>query len=180
MAQRQRAFNAVFYPESAPANWREIVDGWHVQGLSILHDKDEGKKPHHHLLLMFSSMKSLAQVHAMTDELGSKELQPSHDLRASARYLLHLDHPDKFQYPFTALESFAGASALDLTAPIGDPSPEIMAFVREQGLMEYSDLIHYCLDHRPEWFSWARSHTQYLCGYFTSVRYKAGNGWRGK
>lgn len=171
MAQRHRAFNAVFYPESAPENWREIVAGWQVQALAILHDKDEGKKPHYHLLLMFSSMKSLLQVHAITDELGSKELQPSYDMRASARYLLHLDQPEKVQYPFSALESFSGASALDLTAPIGDPSPEILAWVREQGVTEYFKLIDYCLDEKMEWYVWCRTHTMFLRGYLDSTRY---------
>lgn len=171
MASRHRAFNAVFYPESAPGKWREIIDGWHVQALVILHDQD-GKKPHYHLLLMFSSMKSLPQVHAMTDQLGSKELQPSFDMRASARYLLHLDHPDKFQYRLEALESFSGASALDLTSPIGDPSAEIIAWVRDQGVMEYSSLIDYCLDQKREWYVWSRNHTVFLCGYFMSLRHK--------
>jgi len=179
MASRHRGFNSVFYPESAPENWREIVTGWHVPALAILHDRED-KKPHYHLLLMFSSMKSLPQVHNLTDKLGSKELQPSYDIRGSARYLLHLDHADKFQYPFAALEAFSGAEALELTEPVGDPSPDIIAFVREQGIMEYSDLIHYCLDIKPEWYIWARSHTQFLLGYFTSVRYKAASAWRGK
>lgn len=179
MASRHRGFNAVFYPESAPENWREIVDSWHVPALAMLHDQED-KKPHYHLLLMFSSMKSLPQVHNLTDQLGSKELQPSYDIRASARYLLHLDHPGKFQYPFSGLEAFSGASALDLTVPVGDPFEELMAFVREQGILEYSDLIDYCLDNRRDWVVWARNHTVYLLGYFTSARYKAGSQWRGK
>lgn len=177
MSGRHRAFNAVFYPESAPTDFRDLIESFDVPALLILHDQDEGKKPHYHLLLMFSSMKSLPQVHNLTDQLGSKELQPSYDMRASARYLLHRDHPDKFQYPFSALEAFSGAQALDLTQPLGDPSPEMMAFIREQGMVEYSDLIDYCLDVRPEWYIWARSHTVYLLGYFTSVRYKSMRGW---
>lgn len=170
MATRHRAFNAVFYPESAPGNWREIVDGWHVQGLTILHDQD-GKKPHYHLLLMFSSLKSLPQVHAMTDQLGSKELQPSYDMRASARYLLHLDHPDKHQYSFDALESFSGASAVDLTAAIGDSGPEVIAWIREQGVIEYAKLIDYCLDEKREWYQWASTHSIFLSHYLSSSRY---------
>lgn len=171
MAQRHRAFNAVFYPESAPENWRQLVREWQVPALAVLHDKDEEKKPHYHLLLMFSSLKSLPVVHSLTDQMGSKELQPSYDQRASARYLLHLDNPEKFQYPFEALESFGGASATDLTAPVGDPSPEIMAWVREQGITEYFKLINYCLDEKMEWYVWCRSHTMFLRGYLDSARY---------
>jgi len=176
MVNRHRSFNAVFYPESAPEIWREIIAGWHVPALVILHDKDVNadgtdKKPHSHVLLMFNTLKTLSQVHAMTDQLGSKELQPAWDKNASARYLLHLDNPDKYQYPFAALEAFTGASALDLTAPVGDPSPEIMAWVREQGITEYFKLIDYCLDEKMEWYIWSRSHTMFLRGYLDSMRY---------
>lgn len=176
MAQRQRAFNCVFYPESAPDDFREKISEWHVPALLILHDKDKeadgsDKKPHYHLLLTFSSLHSLSQVHELIDQLGSKTVQPSYDLKASARYLLHLDHPDKYQYPFSALESFSGAAALDMTAPIGDPSPEVVAWIREQGITEYFKLIDYCLDEKMEWYPWCRNHTMFLRGYLDSTRY---------
>lgn len=174
MDGRSRAFNAVFYPESAPANFREQIADWNVPALLILHDKDEDKKPHYHLLLMFAGKKSLRQVRELVVELGSNVVQPAYDVRGSARYLLHLDSPGKYRYPTEALEAFSGAPVLDLTAPVGDPSPEIMAFVREQGLTEYSKLIDYCLDQRQDWFPWARAHTMFLCGYFMSVRHHRG------
>lgn len=177
MADRHRAFNAVFYPESAPENFREIVAGWKVPALMVLHDQDLDehglpKKPHYHLLLSFEGKKSIPQIRTMIHELGSEVVQPSYDLRGSARYLLHLDQPDKHQYPFAALESFSGAPALDLTAPAGDPSPEILAWIRDQGVVEYADLIHYCLDQRPEWYRWARGNSIFFAHYFRSYRGK--------
>lgn len=182
MTPRHRAFNAVFYPESAPENFRELIESWHVPALLALHDKDkepdgEEKKPHYHLLLTFCGKKSFAQVHELIDQLGSKVVEPSYDLRASARYLGHLDQPEKYQYGIGALEAFSGASVPDLTAPLGDPSPEIMAWVREQGIVEYSALVDYCLDERLEWYVWARSHTTFFLGYFMSIRHGgAGHG----
>lgn len=175
MADRHRAFVAVFYPESAPDNWREIVESWHVPALVILHDQDEDehgdpKKHHLHLLMYFEGKKSLAQIRSMVKELGSEVVQPSYDMRGSARYLLHLDQPEKHQYPFAALESFSGAPALELTAPVGDPSPDIIAWCREQGITEYSALINYCLDQRPDWYRWARSNSIFFAHYLRSVR----------
>jgi hypothetical protein len=179
MAGRHRSFNSVFYPESAPANFREIITSWNVPALLVLHDKDKeadgsDKKPHYTLLLMFAGLKSLGQVHELTDLLGSKQLQPSYDMRASARYLAHLDQPEKFQYGVGALEAFTGASVPDLTAPISDPTPDILTFVRDQGLSEYSALVDYCQDHHVDWLKEVKGHTMFWCGYFASVRSRAG------
>jgi hypothetical protein len=170
MAGRHRGFNYVFYPESAPENFREIIASWNVPALLALHDKDAEKKPHYHLLLTFGGKKSLAQVHELVDQLGSKVVEPAWDVHASARYLGHLDQPDKFQYGVAAIEAFAGQSVADLTAPIADPSPEILAFVRHNCIDEYSTLIDYCLDEKPEWYRWASSHSIFMCAYLRSVR----------
>jgi hypothetical protein len=147
---RHRTFTGVFYPESCPENFREIIDGWHVPAALVLHDQDE-KKPHYHLLLLFTGKKSVTQARELMRELGSELVEPAYDTRAAGRYLLHLDHPKKHQYPVSALESFSGANAADLTAPVTDLTPEILDFVREQGLVSYSDLVNYCRDHRDDW-----------------------------
>lgn len=171
---------AVFYPESAPEDFRERIAGWRVPALLALHDKDEGKKPHYHLLVMFSSVKTLKQVHEFTDELGSKELEPSYDLRGSARYLAHLDHPEKFQYGIDAILAFSGASVADLTAPSGDVTPDVLTFVRAEGLTEYSALVDYCQDHHLDWLKEVKGHTMFWCGYFASVRARRNGDGRGR
>jgi hypothetical protein len=147
-----------------------------VPALLVLHDQDEEKKPHYHLLMYFSGKKSIPQVRHLVQELGSEVVQPAYDVRGSARYLAHLDQPGKHRYPIEAIEAFSGASVPELTQPVGDPSPEIMEWVRDQGIMEYSALIDYCLDHRQDWYVWARAHTVFLCGYFMSCRHRSGQG----
>jgi hypothetical protein len=176
MAARHRGFMYVFYPESAPDNFREMIASWNVPAMLAFHDRDEGKKPHYHLLLTFGSMKSLSQVHELVDQLGSKVVEPAYDIRASARYLGHLDQPEKFQYGMAVVEGFSGAPVLDLMAPVGDPSPEILAFIRDQGIVEYSKLIDYCLDERMEWYHWASTHSIFLCSYLRSCRHYGDSG----
>jgi len=171
MASRHRSFMAVFYPESAPEEFREQIAAWTVPALLALHDRDEDKKPHYHLLLLFGGMKSLAQVRPLIEELGSSMIQPVYDTRASARYLAHLDHPEKFQYGVGAIEAFSGASIEDLTTPLGDPSPQIIDFCRQQGLYEYSTLVNYCRDQKPEWFQYVSRHSIFLTHYLRSVRH---------
>jgi len=172
MADRHRGFNAVFYPESAPEDFREVIAGWNVPALMILHDEDEGKKPHYHLLLTFGSLKTIVQVKNLVVELGSSMVQPAYDIRGSARYLAHLDQPTKHRYPIEAIEAFSGASVPDLVAPVIDPTPEILDFVADQGLTEYSTLVDYCHHERSEWLKEVKGHSIFWGYYFTSVRHK--------
>ncbi|MGQ7458465.1 Rep family protein, partial [Streptococcus suis] len=54
--QKGRDWTFIVYPESAPSNWREILDETHMRWVEFpLHDKDvnadgEIKKPHWHIL----------------------------------------------------------------------------------------------------------------------------------
>ncbi|WP_460901590.1 Rep family protein, partial [Staphylococcus aureus] len=63
--------------ESAPCNWREILDSYHVPWLeSPLDDKDvngdgEIKRAHWLLLLIFSSIKIYTQLLEITVQLNS-------------------------------------------------------------------------------------------------------------
>ena len=56
-SDRTRNWTVVLYPESAPENWRDILDALHIEWVeSPLHEFDtnatgEVKKPHWHLLL---------------------------------------------------------------------------------------------------------------------------------
>ena len=39
---RTRNWTIVIYPDSAPNNWREIIDDWHIEWVeSPLHENDE-------------------------------------------------------------------------------------------------------------------------------------------
>lgn len=65
---RTRNWTFVVYPESAPDNWREIIDEYRTPWIeSPLHDKDvnpdgELKKPHWHVMMMFPTNKSYDQI----------------------------------------------------------------------------------------------------------------------
>lgn len=90
-----------FYPDSAPENWREIINGWLVDCLvSPLHDSDVNedgtpKKPHWHGILFFDSVKSFEQVQELVAPLnGPIPIIPKGTKRNCARYLCHLNNPE--------------------------------------------------------------------------------------
>ena len=65
--KRGRIWTCVVYPESAPENWKDLLDQQGISWVeSPIHDKDvnadgEKKKAHWHVLLLFGTQKSHRQ-----------------------------------------------------------------------------------------------------------------------
>lgn len=117
--KRRRCFATVIYPESCVPNFKEVIAGWMVQAfLSPLHDKDlnaDGttKKPHYHLLCMFSSLKSDEQIKELINEIKGVGDEKIVSTVGYARYLIHRDNPDKAQYSASDVISFGGIDYLE-------------------------------------------------------------------
>lgn len=158
---RARNFATVVYPESAPENWLEIVAGHFVPAfISPLHDSDinpdgEPKKPHYHVVLMFEGKKSLEQIRDITLSFGGVGCEIVQSIRGYARYLCHLDNPEKAQYSPEDVMVFCGA---DYTSTIGlvidkyKAVREMIAFCKEQGVESFSELLEYSSEERFDWF----------------------------
>ena len=119
--QRTRNFATVVYPESAPSDWIDKLDQLHVAALiSPLHDKDtnpsgEPKKPHYHVLLMFEGVKDYeTQVKPIFAEIGGVGREMVNSARGYARYLCHLDNPEKAQYEPSEVRCMGGADYTDI------------------------------------------------------------------
>lgn len=164
-ARRFRNFATVVYPDSensdTPPNWLQIIEEWKTPVLiSPYHDKDfnvtgEPKKPHYHVLIMFEGMKSQDQVRDLFDQIGGVGLETVNSLRGYARYLCHLDNPDKHQYAPTDVFQFAGTDYLDI---IGLPSDkyemigEMMDYCVAEYVFSYATLLLYARSNRQDWF----------------------------
>lgn len=158
---RFRNFATVVYPESAPEHWMDIITEQFIPAfISPLHDKDvnptgEIKKAHYHVVLMFDGKKSMEQVKAITELFGGVGCEKVNTIRGYARYLCHLDNPEKYQYPVDEVVSLCGA---DYMATIGLPTDkykairEMMAWCRETGTVSYSDLLDYASVNQFDWF----------------------------
>lgn len=177
---RARTWCAIVYPESAPENWRELLDEQHISwACSPLHDKDlnptgEVKKPHWHIVLSFQGKKSFEQVCELLKPVKSPIPQRCGDIRGAVRYFVHLDNPDKAQYSKNDIRAFGGfdvEDALKLSkSEETQVLKDILKFAREQNLREYSTLGDYILDMRPEWFDVYASKTIFLDAYLRSAR----------
>lgn len=160
---RTRTWTFVLYPESAPENWREILDELHIEWVeSPLHDKDvnangEPKKPHKHILLMFGGVKSYEQVKELTDSINCPIPQRCHNAKALVRYMAHIDNPEKAQYSTSDIVGHGGVDIADMLRPSSSERyaiiKEMMEYIKKNNIIEFQDLIDYAITVEPDtWF----------------------------
>lgn len=158
---RLRNYATVVYPESVKDNWIEILSDLHLPiFISPLHDKDinptgEPKKAHYHVVFMFEGKKSIEQIKAITDEIGAVGQEPISSIRGYARYLCHLDNPEKAQYSTEDVRCLSGA---DYSAVIGLPTDkykaikEMMQYCKEYNIYSYADLLELAAEEHYDWY----------------------------
>lgn len=184
MKKRYWAF--VLYPESAPENWREILQ---QTGLSIcvspLHDKDinptgEPKKAHYHIILCYSGPTTFKCVKTITDSLNQPIPIALEQVRGYFRYLTHKDNPEKYQYDekeITTINDFDIDNYNDLSvSQINAIKIELQKIIRDNDIFEYCDLLDFLLDNDLlSYLDVAQNHTILFNTYITSLRNKKKN-----
>lgn len=158
---RTRNFATVVYPESAPENWQELLSDLKVPAfISPLHDQDinpggEKKKPHYHVLIMFEGVKTMEQAEELFKLIGGVGNEKVQSIRGYARYLCHLDNPEKAQYKQEDVRCLGGADyvstiglALDRYKAIG----EMIDYCVENKIYSYAALLKYSRLERFDWF----------------------------
>lgn len=175
-AERSRNFATVVYPESAPENWREILAEEHVQGLiSPLHDADKNpdgtpKKPHYHVMLMFESPKNFErQVKPIFDKIGSVGREAVNSARGYARYLCHLDNPEKAKYEPSEVVSIGGVDyAAVVHLPTDDTKmlKDIFEFIRINQIYSLAEFLSVAAEYYPDWFSLVAMSKGYIVDKF--------------
>lgn len=158
---RTRNFATVVYPDSAPANWQDILSDQFIPAfISPLHDKDtnadgEPKKPHWHVVVMFEGKKSMDQVTELFNLIGGVGCEVVKSTRGYARYLCHLDNPEKAQYNQEDVRSMGGADYIGTIGLIIDKYKaigEMIDYCMANEVYSYSSLLEYCRMERFDWF----------------------------
>lgn len=160
-SKRTRNYATVIYPESAPENWRDILSEQFIPSfISPLHNNDfnpggEKKKEHYHVILMFDSVKTVEQAREVFEKIGGVGCEIINSIRGYARYLCHLDNPEKAQYQPDDVTSLCGADYAGTIGLVIDKYKaidEIMDFCDDNGIVSYRDLMRYCRKERRDWF----------------------------
>lgn len=183
--KRTRNYATVIYPESAPENWREILAQQFVPSfISPLHDKDvnptgEPKKPHYHVIIMFDSVKTIEQAKELFSLIGGVGCEVIQSIRGYARYLCHLDNPEKSQYSIDDVKALCGADYISIIGLAIDKLKaldEMMEFCEKYDVVSFYALSKYASAHRSDWARVLKeSGTLYMREYLKSRQWSIEN-----
>lgn len=180
---KKRYWTFVLYPESAPQNWKELLQRTGLEiAISPLHDKDknptgEVKKAHYHIILCYNAPTTGNNVKALVDDLNQPIPLPIDSVRGLYRYLTHKDNPEKYQYNEKEIQVLNGFNIRDYAdLSSADKSAiklELTKFIKESDIMEYSDFMDRVIElDKPDYFFIASTNTVYFNAYLISKRNK--------
>lgn len=154
--QKARYWASVGYPESLPENWLEkLRETGLAVAISPLHNKDvnptgETKKEHYHLIFAYEGPTTYNNVKNLCEEFNMTIPIKLESIRGMYRYHLHLDNPEKYQYDDrdrTLLNGFDSNAVNELTkTEVNKLVRQILSFVIDNDIIEYSDLLQILLD----------------------------------
>lgn len=160
-SSRTRNYATVVYPESATPNWIEKLNECLVPAfISPLHDQDvnptgEPKKAHYHVMIMFEGPKTKEQANEIFEQINGVGCVTVNSLRSMARYLCHLDNPDKHQYSKEEVKSLCGADyyeSIGLATDKYAALAEMMDFCDKYDVVSFYTLSKYARFHRNDWY----------------------------
>ena len=114
-------------------------------------------------MLMFKGKKSLDQVKAIANKCGAINgyVQVVEDTRGYARYLIHMDNPEKAQYDIGEVTALG----------------QMMDWCIEQGCYSFYRLSLYARANRPDWFRViTSSRTVFLTAWLKSMHWEVVQG----
>lgn len=176
---RTRNYATVVYQDSAPENWREIISELKIPiFISPYHDKDllptgEPKKPHWHVMIMFEGVKTEDQAKEIIAKFNGVGCETVNSMRGYARYLCHLDSPDKAQYDIGDVQCYGGADYMNCIGTMADKAKairEMMAHIEENDILYFSDLLMDCSVNHSDWFDCLINAGSYVIKEFIKSR----------
>jgi len=180
---RTRNWTFIVYPESAPENWRDVINAGHVQWIeSPLHDADENadgeqKKPHWHVAILNEGHKSYEQMKVITDSVNATIPHPVNSVQGLVRYMVHMDNPEKTQYDKNLIVAHGGVDLSVYFKPNSSTRymmiAEMRNWVRKYECTEFSLLFDYAAEERfDDWFPLLCDNSAFIMGeYIKSVRH---------
>ena len=174
-----RCFATVIYPESAPTNWKDILNELHVEVLvSPLHDRDvnptgELKKPHRHVQIIFPNPRSRLQARRIFEKIGGVGCESVNATRGMARYLCHLDNPEKAQYNPADVIELGGADYQEIISLPSDKFGvirELIQFIELNNIYSFNALLNWCSEHNEQWFRGLCDNCAYIIREYIASR----------
>lgn len=162
--KRMRVGTAVVYEDSVSPDYMAYLRDLHMQVLlSPWHDKDENpdgtlKKKHRHIVLMYETVNPKWKFAEVFDAIGAvysdREMEVA-SIRGMARYLCHLDNPEKYTYDTADVVELGGADYASLIERKADDKRvlrEMMQYAREHKVNDWATFVERCMDKNLDWY----------------------------
>ncbi len=180
--KRSNKWAFLIYEESAPSNYRDILEQMHVPYiLSPWHNQDIDhstgsiKKSHKHGALFFDSLKSYSQVSELLQHYLNA---PSHvevimSPKGMFDYFIHASNPDKTPYDINDIESGCGFNLNQFLLDQGQDEVfnNIIDLIETQDFIEFQNLVMYARQHHPSYLKLIIQHTYFFAKYLDSRRH---------
>lgn len=186
--KRARAWVAIGYEESLVEGWLEVLRNMLVECLvSPLHDKDllpngEPKKPHWHIVVSFKNPTTYESACEVFNRIGAV-VPPEREARVRdftqmARYICHLDQPEKHRYDPMDVISIGSIDYMQLVMNANDEEnmlDEIFDAMDQYYLDSYPKVIRFAKENHPEWRTLIyRKYTRQVSEYAKGLHFENG------
>lgn len=158
--KKSRGWLTIVYPESAPDNWISILAEAGGQALiSPLHQYDtnadgEVKKAHYHVVLLWDGPTTYSNALEVVHLIGGVGCKAMVTLRGAARYLCHLDNPEKYRYDPADVQQIGGLVYDDIINSASDDLLtlyEVFDWIDDNSCVSYRQFLLYARTQRPDW-----------------------------
>lgn len=186
-----RNFCFLLYDDSMNPDFITVLSGFGEKAFVVYHDRDinsDGtqKKPHYHVMVMCHNCRSEKVVSGLVHNCGgaNDSYLPVVSKRGYARYLCHMDNPEKMCYEPDEVMCLCGADYLELALTKTDKDcqknskmKEVLHYCQKNKIIHYCELVDYCMDYRPDWMPcFVGSHGRVIRSYVQSLEYKLRRG----
>ena len=180
--KRNKYWVTEFYPESLDIDL--VISRLHelhiCAFISPVHDSDvnpdgEVKKAHYHVILIFDSLKSFDQVQEIVEFLGTVGCFYCVSFRGYARYLCHLDNPEKHQYNIDSVYQIGDISYFEVISSTADKIElmgEICEFCYNFEIFDFSYIVLWSYHQRKlDWLECLRNQAIFFRTFLSSLAY---------
>jgi hypothetical protein len=104
---------------------------------------------------MYDSVKTIQQAKENFDKIGGVGCEIVNSTRGYARYLCHLDNPDKFQYSVDDVQCLCGADYMSTISLVSDKYQiigEMQDFCESYDVTSFYLLCNYARKNRSDWY----------------------------
>lgn len=177
---RSRNWGTIVYDESVNPDYLRILEESGIEAvISPLHDKDkvsddpdcqEYKKPHRHVILKYSGLKSRKQVKEFVSAFGGVGAEAIKSMPGSVQYLWHANNPEKAQYDKNDCVCLNGFR-LEKYMPKLDRDDgycQVIGYIEENDITHYSALMRDIIKDRPDLINTCRRDSYAIVNYLKS------------